>query len=139
NVTAQAEAAQNLAFGTIDSVARGLAKLTSDEFAQVETDPAGLRALLGQKGVPLASDPEPFIVAAAADFNAMTAASQLAMAIAAIVISLVGLAYAYRMIAPRFRARNKVEQVILAGLITASCIAILTTVGIVASMLTETI
>lgn len=139
DVKAQPEAAQSLTFGTIDSVARGLAALAPDEFAQVETDPSGLRALLGQKGIPLASDPEPFIVAAAADFNAMTAASQLAMTIAVIVVSLIGLAYGYRMIAPRFRARNKVEQVILAGLITASCIAILTTVGIVASMLTETI
>jgi phosphate transport system permease protein len=139
DVKAQPEAAQSLTFGTIGSVARGLATLAPDELAQAKADPAGLRALLGQKGVPLASDPEPFIVLGAADLNAMTAASQLAMAIAVIVVSLVGFAYAYRMIAPRFRARNKVEQVILASLITASCIAILTTIGIVASMLTETI
>jgi phosphate transport system permease protein len=138
-VQEQPVAAQSLTFGTINTLARGMAALTPAEVEQVEANPQELRAVLAQKRIPLASDPEPFMVIAAADLNAMTAASQLGMTITVILVSLVGLGYAYRMIAPRFRARNKVEQVILGGLITASCIAILTTVGIVASMLTETI
>ncbi|MCB5201407.1 phosphate ABC transporter permease subunit PstC [Neorhizobium sp. T786] len=139
DLKAQTEAAQSLTFGTIGSVARGLTVLTPEEVAQAQANPGELRVLLGGKGVPLAGDPEPFMVSAAAELNAMNATSRLAMTIAVIAASVVGFFYAYRMIAPRFRARNKVEQVILASLITASCIAILTTVGIVASMLTEAI
>ncbi|MGL4240811.1 MAG: phosphate ABC transporter permease subunit PstC [Beijerinckiaceae bacterium] len=47
--------------------------------------------------------------------------------------------YAYRQIAPEFRARHKVEGVIKIFLIGASVIAVLTTFGIVASLIVESI
>jgi phosphate transport system permease protein len=67
----------------------------------------------------------------------MTYASRLAMTAVVVVFSVLGAGLAYRRIAPRFRARNRVEKVILVSLVVASSIAILTTVGIVLSMLTE--
>jgi len=48
-----------------------------------------------------------------------------------------GLFYARRRIAPALRARQAVEGVALAGLLFCSCIAVLTTVGIVASLIVE--
>jgi phosphate transport system permease protein len=96
-----------------------------------------LRAALGAKGVPLAGDPQPFMVKAAAELNRMTFVSRILMTILVLGASIGGALFAYRQIAPRFRARNRVEKVILGSLVVASSIAILTTVGIVASMLTE--
>ncbi|HSG03721.1 MAG TPA: phosphate ABC transporter permease subunit PstC [Marinobacterium sp.] len=47
--------------------------------------------------------------------------------------------FSYRQISPNFRARNGVERIIAGALIVASTIAILTTLGIVVSVLFETI
>jgi phosphate transport system permease protein len=54
-------------------------------------------------------------------------------------LALIGGAVAWRRIAPDFRARNRVEDVLLAMLLAASTIAILTTIGIVLSVLFEAI
>lgn len=48
-------------------------------------------------------------------------------------------AYAFLRVRPDFRARNRVERVVMWVLLIASLIAILTTIGIVASLLFETI
>jgi phosphate transport system permease protein len=54
-------------------------------------------------------------------------------------LATLGGAMAWRRINPKFRARNRVESVTLAVLIAASSIAILTTIGIVMSVLFEAI
>jgi len=54
-------------------------------------------------------------------------------------LAVLGGAIAWRRIHPEFRARNRVEQVILLLLIAASSIAIFTTIGIVLSVLFEAI
>ena len=56
----------------------------------------------------------------------------------AVVIAITGFVLAWRQITPAFRARNAVEAVTRLLLILASTIAILTTFGIVLSMLFET-
>jgi len=63
----------------------------------------------------------------------------LGMAIVAIAAGIGGLAIGWRHVAPNFRARNHVERTIRIVLIVASSIAILTTVGIVLSLLFESI
>jgi phosphate transport system permease protein len=60
------------------------------------------------------------------------------MTVVVLVLAALGLAYAYARTHQEFRARNAVEYAILALLMLASTIAILTTVGIVLSMLFET-
>ena len=57
----------------------------------------------------------------------------------ALLFSLAGAAFAYSRIKLRLRARNQVERVVLWSLLGASSIAILTTIGIILSMLGETI
>lgn len=139
DVRAQSEAQQSLTYGMVTSIARGLQRLTAEETAQVDADTAAVRPLLASKGVAIAGDPERFMVDAAHTLNDMTSTSRFAMVAIVLLAALGGAAYALRSIAPRFRARNKVERVILAALLVASSIAILTTIGIVMSMLTEAI
>ena len=54
-------------------------------------------------------------------------------------LAVVGGIFAWRSVTPGLRARNRVEQVMHGGLILASSIAILTTIGIVLSVLFEAI
>ncbi|MGE7370680.1 phosphate ABC transporter permease subunit PstC [Neorhizobium sp. NPDC001467] len=136
-VQAQSEAQQGLSFGMVGSLARGMDVLTLEEIDAVGANPAELRAKLGTKGVALAGDPEPWMVASAGDLNAMQKISNRVMTAVVLIVALAGAGLSYVRIAPRFRARNRVEKVILSALVLASSIAIVTTIGIVMSMLTE--
>ena len=55
----------------------------------------------------------------------------------ALLIGCTGGVFAFSRLRPDFRARNRVERVIRATLLTASLIAILTTIGIIGSLLFE--
>lgn len=78
------------------------------------------------------------VLRAAQEYRVMRASGNLYMMIAAIALALLGLFWGLRETAPRFRARNVVEGGIKALLIAASSIAILTTVGIVLSLVFNT-
>ncbi|MGF0537455.1 phosphate ABC transporter permease subunit PstC [Agrobacterium sp. ES01] len=136
-VKAQPEANRGLSYGMIRSIAEGMQLLNSDESAQLQQSPDQARDLLASKGVPLAGAPEPYMITAAQELNSYSATSRLAMTVVVLLVSIAGALGALRMIKPRFRARNRVESAMLAALVIASSIAILTTVGIVMSMLTE--
>lgn len=82
---------------------------------------------------------EPYIAQLAARYTELSASSRLFMTIAMLVAALGGFAVAYRQIKPETRARNRVETVIKAILFLCSCVAVLTTLGIVLSMLFESI
>lgn len=58
-------------------------------------------------------------------------------AVAAMLLAFAGAAYSWTRIRPKFRARTRVERVVMGALLGASMIAILTTFGIVASLLYE--
>jgi phosphate transport system permease protein len=57
----------------------------------------------------------------------------------AVILAFAGGAYAFTRVRPDFRARTRVERAVTIALLVASLIAILTTVGIVASLLFESI
>src|SRR3546814_13459416 len=57
----------------------------------------------------------------------------------AMVVALGGGAWAFARVRPDFRARNRVERIVMVTLIGASLIAIITTFGIVASLLYESL
>jgi len=58
---------------------------------------------------------------------------------AAITLAIIFGALAYNRVSPRLRARNRVEWIVKAGLIICSIIAVLTTIGIVLSLLFESL
>ena len=81
----------------------------------------------------------PHVAAAAAHLNRLNATGNAALAVVATAIAVAGLAFARSRIAPALRARNRVEKTIDVLLVACSSIAILTTIGIVLSLLFESI
>ncbi|KFB08866.1 phosphate ABC transporter permease subunit PstC [Nitratireductor basaltis] len=77
--------------------------------------------------------------AAAEVFKSVHATSQWVAAVLALALAAAGFFLAHRLISPRFRARHKVERVVRVFLILASIVAILTTVGIVLSLIFESL
>jgi phosphate transport system permease protein len=56
-----------------------------------------------------------------------------------LIFGLLGIAFGLRSFSVNFRARNQVERVVKILLLAAACVAVITTVGIVSSVLFETI
>ncbi|MEH6724570.1 MAG: phosphate ABC transporter permease subunit PstC [Hyphomicrobiales bacterium] len=139
SVIALTESERGLIEGQVRAIARGLTLLDPEERRQVSAGLVDTRALLAEKGIPLGSDVQRFMVLAA-DINLER--QQVSRTVRVGVLILVALLagfYLVRTVAPQLRARNLVELAVRISLITASSIAILTTVGIVLSMLSETV
>lgn len=83
--------------------------------------------------------PDPEIVAAAADYNRLKQTANLALTGTIFSLAAIGLFIAWRGISPSMRARVRVERVVLVLLFLSSGVAVLTTVGIVLSVLFESI
>ncbi len=81
--------------------------------------------------------PDASIFEAADRYNTWREIAQWAMFVCAIAAAMVGLALTRRRIAEKFRARHGVERVMNIIMIACSMIAILTTLGIVISLLVE--
>ncbi len=77
------------------------------------------------------------ITRAADQYNRIRSIGLTALLALAATAGLLGLFHARRRIVPAMRARQAVEGVALAGLIICSCIAVLTTAGIVSSLFLE--
>jgi phosphate transport system permease protein len=90
-------------------------------------------------GIIVSEQPEEFLLSAAAHFNQLKATGFLALA--AVIMSACGggLALSMRYIGPDMRARIKVERTIRGLMILCSTIAIFTTIGIILSVLFESI
>ena len=85
----------------------------------------------------VSGQPSPTVMAASDYYSTLLGISNIALILAGLAIAIAGLVYAHRHIAPKFRARNRVEAVLNVFLIICSTIAIFTTVGIVLSLLFE--
>ncbi len=85
------------------------------------------------------SNPSEDVQAAARLYNELRSTGQIALVVSMLGVAIAGLLYGRSKIAPKFRARNKVETVFNAFLITCSTIAIMTTVGIVFSLIFESL
>ncbi len=75
--------------------------------------------------------------AAADHYNSLKHLSTLAAAVVVLSLAVLAIIYARSKIDPKLRARNRVEKAVMAILIVSSTIAILTTVGIVFSLVFE--
>ncbi len=113
--------------------------LTPDQASSPDADITDLRERMGDVGVALGSAVEPEVMRAAQRYRALTRTGHLAMTVTVLALSLAGAVLALRMTDRDFRARNTVERGIMVLLVAAASIAILTTAGIVLSMLFESI
>lgn len=86
-----------------------------------------------------AGTPRPEIAAAAAEAERWTVISGWARLVIGLMVAIVGAWWALGLVGPAFRARNLVERFVLWVMIACSVVAILTTVGIVFSVLFETL
>ncbi|MFK7752814.1 MAG: PstC family ABC transporter permease, partial [Sedimentitalea sp.] len=136
---------QSLVMSDVRRVAEGLdvavaqGVLSAQAAANLNTDVTDVRAVLGDVGVALGADVRAPVLAAAQRYRVLTARAALGMTLVVLGLAVAGLAYAYVATHKDFRARNRVEQGVLALLIMAAMIAIMTTLGIVFSMLFETV
>ena len=132
-------ATQDLTYSTVAAVAYGLKQLSPQDRQTVDEDTSKLRAVLADNGIPVAANPPAFVLQSARQMNRLSDLSGYAMAVSVVLVSLVSLGFAYRAVKPQFAARKRVERVVLVVLLLASSLAILTTVGIVLSMLSESV
>lgn len=107
--------------------------------ADLPSSYAALREAASSAGITLAESGEDYMVPLAASVNRDAAGHRLLITGLTLLLSAIGAVYAYSRIRIRLRARNEVERIVLWALIGASSVAVLTTVGIVLSMLGETI
>lgn len=132
-------ASHGLSLSLIRSLAAGLRRLDDQALADLPKTFAELQPLLAAKGVALATDTKDYMITVAAEANRLQDRLSLIGSLLSIVLAVAGAMFGIRQVAPRARARNSVERLMLWGLLGASTIAILTTIGIVLSMLFQTI
>ncbi|MDF0600495.1 phosphate ABC transporter permease subunit PstC [Psychromarinibacter sp. C21-152] len=128
---------RRVADGLDQAVAQGA--MSADQATSIRTEFTDVRERLGQIGVALGSDVGPAVLHAAQRYRAMSATGDLAMTVVVLGLALAGFAVAYSRTHRDFRARNVVERTIRYILIFAASIAVLTTVGIVLSLIFNTI
>ena len=87
-------------------------------------------------GINFGEQPE-WVNAAAAAWHGWESTSTTLKTVTVLALSLIGGMLAYRMINPDFRSRNAVERIVMTILAASSAIAILTTIGIVFSVIFE--
>ena len=85
----------------------------------------------------VSGQPSPTVIEASEHYQSLQSLSNIALFLIGLVLAIGGLVYARQRIIPKFRARNRVENVLNIFLIICSTIAIFTTVGIVLSLLFE--
>ena len=121
------------------SAAVGTGALGADAAADRNADAAEITETLKAAGQFLTSDVTPVVLTAAQDLRAALATSRLWLSGLALALALGGLAFALTRVSAEFRARNRVETAVRWALVAASTIAIVTTLGIVLSLLFNTI
>ncbi len=87
----------------------------------------------------VSNEPTPIIQEASNHYNSLRQSAEVLKIMAMFSLSLIASILAWRSIAPKMRARNRVESIIKILLIFCSFLAILTTIGIVLSVLFESI
>lgn len=137
-------ASENLALDQIRAIAHGLndavahGQLSAAEALAIadDDDPS---AQLRTAGVTLASDATTRQIELAQEFRRIEHRLSQWRGLLVLAAALVGFAIGLRQAHGQFRARNQVERAVRYLLVAAALVAILTTVGIVASMLVESI
>jgi phosphate transport system permease protein len=128
---------RRLADGIDVALERGM--LTVDPSGALQPEGGvSLRESLAKAGVALAQDVAPDVLVSAQEYRSLASTGLLWRAVLVLLTSIAGFIFAVRSTRKEFRARNRVEGVVQGLLMAASTIAILTTIGIAWSMLSET-
>lgn len=128
---------QRIANGVDAAVGRG--DLSRSSASSLLSASGNVPERLKQIGVVAGADTRPEVFAAAESYRSMNGAASNALFVLALLMAVGGFGWSVAKSSPSYRARNSVERSTLVLLGAAASIAILTTVGIVLSMLFETI
>ena len=136
-----ADSSLNLVMADVTRLAAALATLAGQgaDVAALTKDPEALKTALQSAGVAMGHDPNPSMIAAAQAVQSTAWYSRMLLTVLALALGAAGLVWGLSRINPDFRARNQTERVAMGLLIAASLIAVLTTVGIVVSLFSETV
>ena len=126
-----------VAEGLDNAVAQG--SITEDFARNARADFNDITQRLKDAGQIVTAEVTQPIMRAAQQSRIMNATGDLLMTIATLAVAALGALWGIREAVPAFRARNTVEQGVRALLIAAASIAILTTVGIVLSLVFNTV
>lgn len=136
----ETDLAPSLRASLVRSIGEGIRLLPPEERENLEEiNVADLRPMLARRGIPVPTEATDSMIRQALERNRLEDTSRLAMTVLVLAVAVAGLVFALRRVAVRLRARNQVERVVKSFLVLCSSIAILTTVGIVSSMLFESI
>ncbi len=127
---------RRIADGLDAVLARG--GISESELSQMRADVSNVRTLLAEVGVALGSEVPPPVFEAAKTYRQIAKTGTIITGTLALALSIGFALWAYRRITPDLRARNISERFVRALLVSASTIAILTTIGIIASLFFET-
>jgi phosphate transport system permease protein len=117
-------------------VAQG--KLKPEEISAMRADFTDLRGRLAEVGVALGSGVSQSTFVAAKEYRSLTSVLTTVKSVLVLLIAAAGFVWSLSRISEAFRARNVSETFVMAILILASLVAILTTFGIVFSLVFET-
>lgn len=113
--------------------------MSESTITNMRADLTDVRSRLAEVGVAVGTNVKPSVFEAAKTYRNMAGTGRLTMTALVLGLALAGFVYAISRIRPEFRARNVTESFVKVLLIGASCVAIMTTVGIVLSLVFETI
>ncbi|QEE46287.1 phosphate ABC transporter permease subunit PstC [Rhizobium sp. WL3] len=137
--------ARSLVISDVRRIANGLiavmanTELSASALVDGEVDVTTIRARLAEVGVALAGDVPPEVFEAAKVYSAESRYGAMAMSVAVLALAVGMGLWSFMRIRTDMRARNISESFVKALLIGSSSVAILTTVGIVWSLVFETI
>ncbi len=135
----------NLVMSDVRRVADGLntaiagGAMSLAEVEAMDATVVDVRGRLGELGVALGQDVRPEVLAAAKSYRSAAVTGNTMRTLIVLALAAIGFGISFSKTKPDYRARNVVERAVLALLMAAASLAILTTVGIVLSMLFETI
>jgi phosphate transport system permease protein len=141
----QNDAERTLLMADVRRVAQGLdtavasGAMTEEQALTAGDQATSVRDQLAAVGVALGAEVTPQVLDAAQRYRELASTGAVLRSLLTLLVAVGAFAWAMRITNGELRARNRVEVVIQGVLMLASTIAILTTVGIVMSMLTETI
>ncbi|MAE92474.1 MAG: phosphate ABC transporter permease subunit PstC [Pelagibaca sp.] len=127
---------RRVAGGLDTAVSLGL--ITAGDADAMSAADSDVRSLLGEAGVALGSDVSPEVLEAAQRYRAMNATGDFWRSAVVLLLAVGGLVWGVAQSHGTFRARNSVETGIRIILLSAASIAILTTIGIVLSLVGNT-
>ncbi len=139
DILAQSPGDRSLSISMIDSLAEQSNNLSGAEIATLRSGGDAATTILTQHHIGLSQNPQSFVIDAALHKAALVQSAVWIAAALCLALAALGFYYAWRKQAPELRARNQVEELFRYVLMGASSIAILTTAGIVLSVLSESI